>query len=115
MAYSYEQCLRDLEQILNRPINPIECQYASSWFDNYPQDHIHTCMEICKGRGVYRASYVSNVLASHYAYYQAYMRANGVEEATPIIATPKVEEIKPKENVDKEALDKFMALMDDEE
>ena len=117
MAYTYENCLKDLEKLLNRPLNSFEFQYVNTWFDNYPNDFLNACLEMCKGRVIYKVSYISSILFQHYPFYQAYMKVNGVEEATPIITTPKVEETKPieKENVNNEVLDKFMALMDDED
>ena len=115
MAYTYENCLKDLEKLLNRPINSFEFQYVNTWFDNYPNDFLNACLEMCKGRVIYKVSYISSILYQHYPFYQAYMRVNGVEKTKHIITTPKVveEEKHIEKKVNKEMLDKFMALMDD--
>lgn len=119
MAYTYENCLKDLEKLLNRPINSFEFQYVNTWFDNYPNDFLNACLEMCKGRVIYKVSYISSILYQHYPFYQAYMKVNGVEEAIPITKPEpnqvivETVELKPSK-VNKDVLNKFMALMDED-
>lgn len=129
MAYTYENCLKDLEKLLNRPINSFEFQYVNTWFDNYPNDFLNACLEMCKGRVIYKVSYISSILYQHYPFYQAYMKVNVSNLLIPKDLDDKTKEeyLKPKPNQviveteelkpsieNKEVLDKFMALLDDE-
>lgn len=70
MAYSISDCYKDLELILKRPINSLEFAWVESWFERYDPIYIQININICKTNpNIYRASYISNSLASHSSFY----------------------------------------------
>lgn len=70
--YSITQAYKDVEKILQRPLNSGEFMNIEIWFQRYEADHIEACIKMCRGMNIYKASYISNVLASHHSYYQTY-------------------------------------------
>lgn len=85
MAYKTNQCYKDLEQLLKRPLNSVDYHNVQYWFEHYPSDYIEAVINVITTKSVMSSNYVSTALAYHYDVYKELKRINGdvVKKATP--------------------------------
>ena len=85
MEYTIDRCYADLEQLLKRPLNTLDYQNVSYWFETYPSDYVHATIITLKNVKIYKSNYISSALASKFDFYKALKQINGesIEEIKP--------------------------------
>ena len=71
MAYSINQAYKDVEQVLNRPLGSMDFYDIGNWFNNYDEDFIKVCIDMCRGRQVFTTKYITSMMFKQYSFYQA--------------------------------------------
>lgn len=75
MAYSINQAYKDVEQVLNRPLGSMDFYDIGNWFNNYDEDFIKVCIDMCRGRQVFTTKYITSMMFKQYSFYQAMKKA----------------------------------------